>query len=116
MPLDLVLRQARVAGQNESPRDIGVSGGLIAAIESHIDAEAQEIKLDGRLVVAGFVDTHVHLDKSCILERSKLEQCTVEEAIAQVAALKRDFTEEEDRKSTRLNSSHEFVSRMPSSA
>ena len=27
-----------------------------------------------------------------------------------------DFSEQEDRKSTRLNSSHEFVSRMPSSA
>jgi cytosine deaminase len=95
MPLDLILRQAHVAGQNKIPHDIGVSGGLIAAIEPHIDAEAQEIKLEGGLVVAGFVDTHVHLDKSCILERSKLEQCTLEEAIAQVAALKRDFTEED---------------------
>lgn len=95
MPLDLILRQAHVAGQNKIPHDIGVSGGLIAAIEPHIDAEAQEIKLEGGLVVAGFVDTHVHLDKSCILERSNLEQCTLEEAIAQVAALKRDFTEED---------------------
>ena len=30
--------------------------------------------------------------------------------------LQRDFRTIEDRKSTRLNSSHEFVSRMPSSA
>ena len=52
MPLDLVLRQAHVAGQNKISRDIGVSDGRIVAIEPHIDAEAQEIKLDGRLVVA----------------------------------------------------------------
>jgi cytosine deaminase len=95
MPLDLVLRQARIAGQNEIPRDIGVSGGRIAAIETHIAAEAQEIKLDGRLVVPGFVDTHVHLDKSCILDRSKLKQGTLEEAIAEVGALKRAFTEDD---------------------
>jgi cytosine/creatinine deaminase len=95
MPLDLVLRRARLAGQNEIPRDIGVSGGRIVAIETHIAAEAPEIKLNGRLVVPGFVDTHVHLDKSCILDRSKLEQGTLEEAIAEVAALKRTFTEED---------------------
>jgi cytosine deaminase len=93
MPLDLVLRQARIAGQEDVPRDIGVSGGRIAAIESQITTDAQEIKLDGRLVVPGFVDTHIHLDKSCILDRVTLAQGTLEEAISEVAAAKRAFTE-----------------------
>ena len=95
MPLDLILRQARVVGGNEIPRDIGVSGGRIAAIETYIDAETQEIELAGRLVVAGLVDTHVHLDKSCILDRSNLTQDTLEDAIAEVAALKCAFTEDD---------------------
>src|SRR5262249_9739143 len=93
MPLDLVLRQARIAEQGDAPRDIGVSGGRIAAIEPHLAAETQEIALDGRLVVPGFVDTHIHLDKSCILDRVKSKNGALDQAIAEVAALKREFTE-----------------------
>jgi cytosine deaminase len=51
--------------------------------------------VDGRLVTAGFVDTHVHLDKSCILDRCHSEKGTLQEAIAQVAAAKRAFSEED---------------------
>jgi cytosine/creatinine deaminase len=94
-PLDLVLRQARIAGQTGAPCDIGVAGGRIAAIEPRIDSDATQEQLDGRLVVGGFVETHIHLDKSCILDRCKLEHGSLEEAIAEVAAAKRDFTEED---------------------
>ena len=52
-------------------------------------------RLDGRLVIPGFVETHIHLDKSCILERCPLEQGTLQEAIAAVAAAKRAFTEDD---------------------
>ena len=44
---------------------------------------------------AGFVETHIHLDKSCILDRCQSEQGSLEEAIAEVAAAKRGFTEED---------------------
>ena len=43
----------------------------------------------------GFVETHIHLDKSCILDRCRSEQGTLDEAIAAVAAAKRAFTEED---------------------
>ncbi len=49
-------------------------------------------ELDGRLVIAGFVETHIHLDKSCILDRCHCEHGTLEEAIASVATAKRSFT------------------------
>ena len=75
--------------------DIGVTGRRIAEIASRIDAEAPSEDLAGKLVVAGFVETHIHLDKSCILDRCNSRDGTLAEAIAAVAAAKRAFTEED---------------------
>ena len=93
MPLDLVLRQGRLTGSEMQPVDIGVADGRIVDIAPHIAADAPEQQLDGRLVIPGFVETHIHLDKSCILERCNCERGTLEEAIETVAAAKRSFTE-----------------------
>ena len=93
MPLDLVLRQGRLTGSDEAPVDIGVADGHIVDIAPHIAADAPEQQLNGRLVIPGFVETHIHLDKSCILERCNCERGTLEEAIETVAAAKRSFTE-----------------------
>jgi len=95
MSLDLVLSQAVVAGQAGPPRDIGIRGGRIAAIETSIQSDAPREQLGGRLVVPGFVETHIHLDKSCILDRCASEEGSLQEAIAQVAAAKRGFTEDD---------------------
>jgi cytosine deaminase len=95
MPLDLMLRRARVAGQPGALLDIGIRDGRIAAMEPHIAAEAPEENIDGRLVIPGLVETHIHLDKSCILDRCRSVKGTLEEAVAEVAALKRTFTEDD---------------------
>ena len=92
MALDLLLRQGRRADE-EAPVDIAIAGGRIVEIAGRIAADAPEERLDGRLVIAGFVDSHIHLDKSCILDRCHCEQGTLEEAIAAVATAKRAFTE-----------------------
>ena len=92
-PLDLVLRQARIAGNGDAICDIGIAGGRIAAIEPRIGTDAKQELLNSRLVIGGFVETHIHLDKSCILERCNCERGTLEEAIETVAAAKRSFTE-----------------------
>jgi len=60
-----------------------------------ISSEAATEDVGGRLVTAGFVETHIHLDKSCILDRCHSENGTLQEAIAQVAAAKRAFSEED---------------------
>ena len=95
MSLDLVLRQARIPGGGDQPLDIGVAGGRIVAIGPHVASEGPEIPLDGRLAIAGFIDTHIHLDKSCITDRCQCASGTLEEAIRAVAAAKRHFTEED---------------------
>jgi cytosine deaminase len=91
---DLIFRRAIVPGGACSV-DIGVREGRIAAIEPCIVSEAAEIEVGGKLVVPGFVDTHIHLDKACLLGRCGHDHGTVSEAIRAVAAMKCDFTVED---------------------
>jgi cytosine/creatinine deaminase len=94
--MDLILRKARIAGRDAGQTfDIGVRGGKIAAIEPHLAAEGREMDLGGRLVSAGFIETHIHLDKSNILDRCKAEKGDLEEAIGEVAKAKKQFTPED---------------------
>ena len=93
MPVDLVLRQARRAEAKEPLVDIAIAGGRVVDIARHIVADAPAEELDGRLVIAGFVESHIHLDKSRIHDRCGGERGTLEEAIGSVAAAKRAFTE-----------------------
>jgi cytosine deaminase len=95
MTLDLILRNARIAERPGAPVDIAVAQGRIVEIGSGIAGDAPVEDVGGRLVIPGFVDTHIHLDKSCILDRCKSEEGTLTEAIAQVAAAKRAFTEDD---------------------
>jgi len=57
--------------------------------------EAVIVDAHGCCVLPGFVDTHIHLDKACLLGRCGHDHGTVSEAIAAVAAMKRDFTVED---------------------
>nr|MBF0682161.1 amidohydrolase family protein [Pseudomonas sp.] len=59
------------------------------------DCSPQVIDLAGRLVLPGLVETHIHLDKACILERCQLAEGTLAEAIAQTSRAKATFTEED---------------------
>jgi cytosine deaminase len=70
--LDLNLRNTRVVGSSlDAPlQDIGIQDGKIVAIEPGLSAEGEEIDVEGRMVSPGLVETHVHLDKSRILDRS----------------------------------------------
>jgi cytosine deaminase len=91
---DLIFRNALMRGAAASA-DIGVSEGRIAAIEPRLDAEAVTVNLEGRLVLPGFVDTHIHLDKACLLGRCGHDLGSLSDAIRAVSAMKRDFTVED---------------------
>ncbi|MDF7762203.1 N-acyl-D-amino-acid deacylase, partial [Kosakonia cowanii] len=55
--------------------DIGVSGGRFAAVAPRLEGEAAEVvEADGRLVSPGFVETHIHLDKACTIDRCAREE------------------------------------------
>ncbi|MBY0380633.1 MAG: amidohydrolase family protein [Xanthobacteraceae bacterium] len=93
MPNDFLLRNVTIAGRSRDVFDIAIRDGIIRDIAPHITSDAPGEDAAGRLVVPGFVDSHIHLDKSCILDRCTIEQGTLQEAIAQVAAAKRGFSE-----------------------
>ena len=96
--MDLILRNALIAGgESEPPVDIGIEDGRIAAVEAGLAAEGEEIDVGRRLVSPGFIETHIHLDKSCLLDRCRSVQGTLEEAISEVAKAKQNFQPEDVR-------------------
>jgi cytosine deaminase len=89
--MDLTLHNAKLVGTSGGTVDIGVSCGRIVEIRSDIAPGDKSLDLCGRLVLPGFCETHIHLDKSCILDRCK-QQGGLEAAIVEVAGLKAVFT------------------------
>jgi cytosine deaminase len=93
--MDFILRNARLASDAGALTDIGIAGGRIVALAPKLAAEAEELDVGGRLVAPGFVETHLHLDKSCILDRCGSERGDLDEAIREVARAKAAFTPED---------------------
>jgi len=96
--MDLIIRNIRPAERcTEEPMDIGVTAGKIVAIERGLAAEAQSYDAGGRLACAGLIETHIHLDKSRIIDRVPPETGRKISPMKQVAALKSGFTVEDVR-------------------
>lgn len=92
---DLLVRGAALRGQ-PGRHDIAITAGRIAGITphatgAHIAAKVVE-DAGGRLVMPGFVDSHVHLDKSCLMGCACGGVGGLKGAIAAVSAAKRGFT------------------------
>ncbi len=75
--------------------DIGVREGRIVALAPQLSVDAKPIDAEGMLVVPGLIETHIHLDKTCILDRCRTEEGTVTEAVRETSAAKRGFTAED---------------------
>jgi len=95
--LDYVIRNARVPeAANGGSVDIGFSKGRIAAIEPTLRADAPSYDAQGCLCCGGLIETHIHLDKSRIIDR-----CTPEPSrrnpnhMPRVQAVKPTFTVED---------------------
>jgi cytosine deaminase len=93
--MDLILRNARLPEAPAILVDIGVAGGRIAAIQPGLRADGPEHDAGGCLVCGGFVETHIHLDKSCIIDRCAPEEGRNANAVPRVAAVKPGFTVED---------------------
>lgn len=92
--LDLIFRNTLLRS-SAAPIDIGVKAGRIAAIEPKLACEAVEVDVGGRLALPGLVDSHIHLDKACLLGRCGHDHGSVSEAIRAVAGMKKDFSVED---------------------
>jgi cytosine deaminase len=94
--MDLIIRNARMLSGNElRVADVGIRGETIAAIAPGLEADAPELDAAGCLVIPGMIETHIHLDKTCIMDRCRIEEGTVTEAVEETAAAKRNFTVED---------------------
>jgi cytosine deaminase len=90
---DLVIRNVRI-DQGGALVDIAVRDGLIAAMQGSFRCEAIEnVDGQGAFAFPGFVETHIHLDKACILDRCAICQGTLAEAVQETARAKAGFTE-----------------------
>ena len=96
--MDLVVRNARLAdAPEELPTDIGIEDGRIVAVSPGLAADAPSYDADGNLVCAGLVETHIHLDKTRIIERCPPEETREINPVKSVAPLKKTFTVEDTR-------------------
>lgn len=94
--LDLIVRRACILdGRALRQCDIGIAAGRIAAIEPTLPGGGPEVDAGHGLVVPGLIETHIHLDKTCILDRCRAEEGTLAEAVRETAAAKRSFTAED---------------------
>lgn len=94
--MDLIVGDAVFLDQGVLRRaDIGIVGDRIVAIESALSGDAPRLEAGGCLVVPGLIETHIHLDKTCILERCRCEEGTVAEAVRETSGAKKRFTVED---------------------
>lgn len=95
--MDLIIRNARIAGAaaGAPAQDIGVEDGRIVAIEADLAADGDTIDAGGCLVSAGLIETHIHLDKSRILDRSSPSPNRGTDHMKRVSAVKPGFTVED---------------------
>lgn len=92
-----ILRNAMILGrENDGPLDILFDGDKIAEVGKALAASGPELDLRGKLATPGMVETHIHLDKACILDRCAPEPETGPTLhAARVADAKRGFTVED---------------------
>ena len=99
MVLDLIVRNARLAGAPaDSPlMDLGIQSGKFALIQPGLSGDAREVlDVSGRLVSPGFVETHIHLDKTCVIDRCAPETSrNPHGAMERMSAIKHTFTRED---------------------
>lgn len=89
MKMDLVIRNVRV-WDDKPLMDIAIKDGKIAAIEEGIDdaSAAEVIDAEGRAVIPGMVEPHMHLEKAFLHRRMPPVLGTLDEAIRVTGVLK----------------------------
>lgn len=89
----IVFKNLRMPDQPAIITELKVKQGKFVEAFTNAVALPSEIDLGGRLVLPGLIETHIHLDKACIMNRCELNEGTLAEAVAKTSAAKADFTE-----------------------
>lgn len=93
--MDIIIKQARLSDV-EPLQDVGIKDGKIVAISEDLTGHAGTvIDAQGRVLIPGLVESHIHLDKALIANRKPNKSGTLQEAIHVTAELKPTFTEDD---------------------
>jgi cytosine deaminase len=94
--VDLIVRNARLASAPEAPPvDIAIADGRIVAVQPELHVEAPSYDAESHLTCGGLVETHIHLEKSRIVDRCTPETGRLPMAMERVSAVKHTFTVED---------------------
>lgn len=82
-------------GADNHLSELQVENGYFVEALSADAGPWETVDLHGQLVMPGLIETHIHLDKACIMQRCHLQEGTLAEAVAQTRAAKAGFTEDD---------------------
>ena len=108
--MDLLFRQARI--KDDQPlMDVAIQKGVIKSISPKFEGSAgREIQAEGRVLIPGLIEGHLHLEKAMVSDRKANRSGTLQEAITVTAELKPTFTKEDilerSRKTLRMMVGH----------
>lgn len=96
MHFDLLLRDCRLP--DGTLADLGCRDGRVVAVGDLAGRPAERtLRCEGRVVTPGLVESHIHLDKALLSERTPSVEGTLQEAIRITGEAKRRFTVEDIR-------------------
>jgi cytosine deaminase len=91
--LDILVKKANLNGQL---KDIGISIDQIVSVQDNIDSPAKMvIEAKGRVLISGFIDCHMHLDKALLNEKENYVEGTGAEKGLLTLSIKKGFTVED---------------------
>jgi cytosine deaminase len=91
----LLLSGVRLPNKPQNTTELMIENGFfVSQFGASIEPPTQR-DLGGRLVLPGLIETHIHLDKACIMDRCRLSEGTLAEAISQTSQAKAGFTEDD---------------------
>ena len=93
--MDMIIRNARLSDRASEPLDIGIANGRIAAIERDIAADAPAYDAGGLLACPGLIESHIHLDKSRIIDRCAPQERAKLSPVFGVTPVKKTMTVED---------------------
>lgn len=89
------IRNAILADTPDIKIDLAIIDGKIAEIGQNLTPAEDDVDLEGRLIVPGLVESHIHLDKAYIDDRCTIRRGDLPEAVELVSTIKPDFTEDD---------------------
>ncbi|MBP5954863.1 amidohydrolase family protein [Pseudomonas anatoliensis] len=91
----LKIINARIGEKTSASAVLYIENGYFVPAFNPATTAWETLDLQGHLILPGLIETHIHLDKACIMQRCHLQQGTLAEAIVQTRAAKAEFTEQD---------------------